>query len=588
MSPPHTAKAPESVAVRRVKLELLLQKFGPGATLAILPFATATALFFYHLRPSWLIVVWLGIFYVAAAVRYLHMAAIERMGRLSDDDLEPVLRVVTRYMVLMGMVWGLAPWMVMPFDEGVYKGLGAAFVLGVISTAGAVYASHRRTITAVHVPAGIGLVTALAWSGGWLDWLLAATTVFYLATSRRLTFKQAELLANSLAARFENEDLARRLAQQVELVEEANREKDRFFASASHDLRQPLHAISLFTSVLERSHLAPPDHLTVSRLGHSVRMLSDSLDTMLDISRLDAGAVQPRTSAVSVHELFMSLHHTFAARAQDKCLQFRVRAPGGLAVMSDPQLLERLLGNLVDNAIKYTSNGGVLVTARLSGPRHRPGHVCFEIYDTGMGIAPEYQQLVFDEFYQIDNPQRDRSKGLGIGLSIVKRLSGLLGHPTALQSRVGRGTRFCVWVPVALTAAPPPARPASDTARNLGVYPALPQHVLVLDDEVDSREALATLLAAHGCQVHSVGDVTEAEALLASHPIDAVVADFRLPGQTSGLEFLLSLRARRPQLLGLLVTGETAPARIATIKHSGVPCLYKPVRAEDLLHALAR
>ena len=132
MSPPHATKGPESVAVRRVKLELLLQKFGPGATLAILPFATATGLFFYHLRPSWLILVWLGIFYVAAAVRYLHMAAIERMGRLSDDDLEPVLRVVTRYMVVMGMVWGLAPWMVMPFDEGVYKGLGAAFVLGVL------------------------------------------------------------------------------------------------------------------------------------------------------------------------------------------------------------------------------------------------------------------------------------------------------------------------------------------------------------------------------------------------------------------------------------------------------------------------
>lgn len=578
----------ETVAVRRVKLELLLQKFGPGATLAILPFATATAFFFYHLRPSPLIVAWLGIFYVLAAVRFLHMAAIVRRGHLSDDDLEPVLGVVTRYMVITGLAWGLAPWMVMPFDDGLYKGLMAAFVLGVISTAGAVYASHRRTITAVHVPAGIGLVTALAWSGGWMDWVLAITTVFYIATSRRLTFKQAELLANSLAARFENEDLARKLARQVELVEEANREKNRFFASASHDLRQPLHAISLFTSVLERARLEPQDELTVARLGHSVRMLSDSLDTMLDVSRLDAGAVQPRTQAVVVHELFLSLHNTFAARAQEKGLQLRVRAPGGLAVMSDPQLLERLLGNLVDNAIKYTPGGGVLVTARVKGPRAREGQVCFEILDTGVGIAPPYQQLVFDEFYQVDNPHRDRSWGLGIGLSIVRRLSELLAHPIALHSRPLRGTRFCVWVPRAV------ALPGSDGlsgARSAPVFDQhrLPRRVLVLDDEEDAREALGSLLAAHGCAVHMAGDVEEATRVLAHHTdVQAVVADYRLPGGRNGLEFLLGLRLSAPGVHGLLVTGETAPARIAAIKASGVPCLYKPVRAELLLAALAR
>lgn len=579
--------AHETLAVRRVKLELLLQKFGPGATLAILPFATATALFFYHLHPAPLIVVWLGIFYALAALRFVHMSAIVRMGRLSDDDLEPVLKVVTRYMVVTGIAWGLAPWMVMPFDDGLYKGLMAAFILGVISTAGAVYASHRRTIAAVHVPAAIGLVSALVWSGDWVDWLLAITTVLYIATSRRLNFKQAELLADALAARFENEDLARKLASQVELVEEANREKSRFFASASHDLRQPLHAISLFTSVLQRSTLPERDGQTVARLSHSVRMLGDSLDTMLDVSRLDAGAVQPRTQAMPVHELFLSLHTTFSARAQEKGLQLRVRAPGGLVVMSDPLLLERLLGNLVDNAIKYTPAGGVVVAARVGGPRAPAGQVLVEIVDTGVGIAPRYQRLVFDEFYQVDNPQRDRARGLGIGLSIVRRLSELLDHPVTLQSRAGRGTRFCVRVPRArqpdaawgLPGAP--AEPRFDPQR-------LPRGVLVLDDEHDSREALVSLLQAHGCRVHAAADVEEAERVLARHEVQAVVADFRLPGERNGLEFLLALRGSQSQLHGLLVTGETLPARIAAIKASGVPCLHKPVRAEQLLVALAR
>jgi CheY-like chemotaxis protein len=194
---------------------------------------------------------------------------------------------------------------------------------------------------------------------------------------------------------------------------------------------------------------------------------------------------------------------------------------------------------------------------------------------------------VFDEFYQVDNPQRDRSFGLGIGLSIVRRLSELLSHPVVMQSRVGRGTRFGVWVPQAVM--------ASDSeglsgARSQPVFDPhrLPKRVLVLDDEEDSREALASLLGAHGCEVHAAGDVEEAECLLAGIDVEAVVADFRLPGSKSGLEFLLSLRTRLPQVQGLLVTGETTPARIAAIKASGVPCLYKPVRAEILLAALAQ
>jgi signal transduction histidine kinase/CheY-like chemotaxis protein len=582
------AQASVPLAVRRVRLELLLEKFGRGATLAAIPFATLMWVIFYVHRPSPLIIAWAALFYCVAAARFVHMGRITKRGPVPDGRLEPVLRIITIYIAITGTVWGLAPWLLMPpSDDSMYQGLMAAFILGIISTGAAVFGSHRQTVAAFHIPICIGLVSVKAWRGTPIDWVLAVIIVQYVAISLKWTFQQADLLAESLTARFEKEDLARRLARQVELVEEANREKSRFFASASHDLRQPLHAISLFTSVLERATLPAADAQTVSRLGHSVRMLSDSLDTMLDVSRLDAGAVQPRTQAVPVHELFMSLHNTFSARAQEKGLQLRVRAPGGLVVMSDPQLLERLLGNLVDNAIKYTHGGGVLVTARVKGPRARKGQVCFEITDTGPGIAPQFQQLVFDEFYQVDNPQRDRSFGLGIGLSIVRRLSELLSHPVVMQSRVGRGTRFGVWVPQAVM--------ASDSeglsgARSQPVFDPhrLPKRVLVLDDEEDSREALASLLGAHGCEVHAAGDVEEAECLLAGIDVEAVVADFRLPGSKSGLEFLLSLRTRLPQVQGLLVTGETTPARIAAIKASGVPCLYKPVRAEILLAALAQ
>lgn len=306
---------------------------------------------------------------------------------------------------------------------------------------------------------------------------------------------------------------------------------------------------------------------------------------MLDVSRLDAGAVQPVVAPVGVHALFTSLQNMFTGRAEEKGLQLRFRAPGELAVRSDMLLLERLLANLVDNAIKYTHAGGVLVAARAGAAAGRAGCVRFDVVDTGIGIAAEHQQAVFDEFYQLGNPQRDRRFGLGIGLSIVRRLSGLLAHPVALRSRPGRGSRFQAWVPQS---------GAGEVLAGAGAQPAslpeahrLPRHVLVVDDEADSRAATATLLAVHGCRVSAAGDLAQAQRLLQGEDVDAVIADFRLPGERSGLDFLVALRAAAPRLRLLLVTGETAPQRIAMIQASGLPCLFKPVQAALLLQALA-
>nr|WP_227494484.1 hybrid sensor histidine kinase/response regulator [Ramlibacter pallidus] len=397
--------------------------------------------------------------------------------------------------------------------------------------------------------------------------------------------QQQALLQQSLVVRFEKEDLARRLEQQVELVREANREKTRFFASASHDLRQPLHAISLFTSTLQRTALPADGVETVEQLAQSVQALSHSLETMLDVSRLDAGAVQPRLRSVGVHALFVSLQNTFAGRAEEKGLHLRLRSPGDLHVASDPLLLERLVGNLVDNAIKYTHAGGVLVAARAADVSGRAGHIRIDVVDTGQGIPAEEHRRVFEEFYQVGNPQRDRGSGLGIGLSIVKRLSELLAHPVRLQSRPGRGTRVQVWVPQAHAA--PSARSEGDAAAETVAAPALPAHVLVLDDEAASRQAMAALLASHGCRVSTAGGIAEAEALLHGARFDAAIVDYRLPGARNGLDYLLDLREQSPRLRTLLVTGETAPRRMAAIHASGVPFLHKPVRAQQLLEALA-
>ncbi|CDN90132.1 ATP-binding response regulator [Hydrogenophaga intermedia] len=573
------------VAVQRIRLELLLQKTGPVRILSPIPFATPLAVVFYLKWASVLALVWLGLFYAVVAVTYLRRRTLQARGPLPDHELPDILRGRVRDILLLGAMWGLAPWMLSAHRSTDDIVLISIFIMGAISLGSAIVSTHRQTIAAFSLPAGAGMVSACFWHGGLVGWVLAVCMALFLVMTLKWTFQQADLLEQSLTVRFEKEDLARRLEQQVELVENANREKSRFLASASHDLRQPLHAISLFTSVLERSRLDPDSAQTVTRLSHSVRLLNQSLDTMLDISRLDAGAVQPSVEAVGVHGLFLSLSHTFAGSAQERELQIRFRAPGELAVMSDAQLLTRLLGNLIDNAIKYTRSGGVLIAARTGAPAARAGWVCFEVIDTGIGIAREHQVRVFDEFFQLDNPQRDRAAGLGIGLSIVKRLSSLLEHPIELSSTPARGTRFRVWVRQAVEGTPALAGPApADPVVSEG---RLPRHVLIVDDERVGREALSLLLSSCGCTVHGASDLPQARQLLEANPIEAVVSDDRLPGDSNGLAFLLALRDSAPHLRTLLVTGETAPQRISEIKASGVPFLHKPVVAQQLLNALS-
>ncbi len=568
--------------VRRAQLELLLQKFSLSASVAAALFAVALWALFYLMMPSPRILLWALLVHAAQLLRYLHTRQVLARGTVPDAELGPELRRQTQMLWLLGSAWALAPWLLMRHGDTASMALMTVFIIGMVSSAAAVLSSHRQTVAAFVVPAMTGLVLALAWSGGLIGWTMAVALTQYTSTLLKWTAQQVDLLVDSLQVRFDKEDLALRLAEQVERVEAGSREKTRFLASASHDLRQPLHAVSLFSAVLEHALAESPQRETVTRLGHSVRMLSASLDGMLDVSRLDAGAVQPRIETLAVHPLFVSLQNTYGGRAQEKGLRLRIRAPGDLHVASDRLLLERLLGNLLDNALKYTEQGGVLVAARRARGAEGDDAVLFEIIDTGIGIPAELQAQVFEEFFQVGNPQRDRAYGLGLGLSIVQRLSLLLRHPVTLRSRSGQGARFTVRVrsvpPVAASGRPAPA----PSTRH-----ALPAHVLVLDDEADSGTATAAWLSAQGCRVTVTTDVPAARQALVQYPdIGAVLADFRLPGAESGLDFLREVHAAVPTMRCLLVTGETAPDRIVAIRQSGLPCLFKPVQPERLAEAL--
>ncbi len=448
----------------------------------------------------------------------------------------------------------------------------------------------RAAMFAYSVPPAVGLLGSLAWHGGLLGWVLAGFCAVNFTLALRAGLVQNRRVNESLMLRFENEALAAQLREQVAMTERLSAEKTRFLATASHDLRQPMHAIALFGAAMRNALHDHPERANAERLMGAVHVLGTSLDTLLDISRLDAGVVVPEPRPQSLDALFAALHDTFAARAEEKKLQLRLRA-SGLWVRSDAQLLQRMLSNLIDNALKYTAEGGVLVVARARGDM-----VWLDVYDTGIGIAPDQVGRIFEEFYQVDNAGRDRARGLGIGLAIVQRLARLLQHTVQVHSRLGRGTRVRLRLPLSAPAEPPVAglQPSGEAEAAWALRPPVLQGpILLIDDEEEIREAMASLLQAFGIEVIAVAREAEAVAVLSrrdavSKPIALLACDYRLAEGVDGLALGLRLRARFGlQAPLLLITGETAPERLQRVRDAGVPALFKPVDAAVLLRTIA-
>ncbi len=373
------------------------------------------------------------------------------------------------------------------------------------------------------------------------------------------------------------------LRAKKEEAETATRAKSRFLAAASHDLRQPIHALGMFVARLAQlPHDRETRHL-IGNLEASVRAMQDLLDALLDISRLDADAVRVQLQPVPLAPLFDQLRGALQPVASDKGLRLRLRS-SEIWVQSDPTLLHRILLNLISNALRYTGNGGVLVGCR----RSRGGsHLWIEVWDTGVGIAPEYQQDIFREFYQIGNPERDRSKGLGLGLNIVDRTARLLGHPLQLCSIPGHGTRFRIELPLArpgdlqslLAAADP--QPVDDV-RGL--------RILVIEDDRQSAQALRGLLDSWGCVVAVVEGLQGALTVVDGGFVpDLVLSDFRLRAGESGMQTLEHLRTTLMRSLpACLMSGDTDPELIQSCRDAGLPLLHKPVRPAKLRTLIRR
>jgi CheY-like chemotaxis protein len=357
--------------------------------------------------------------------------------------------------------------------------------------------------------------------------------------------------------------------------------KSRFFAAASHDLRQPLHSLGLFAMALRDIVGNTEGRDLVQRIGDSIGALDRLFDELLDISRLDAGTVEVRRRNVALQPLFDRLGRDFFAEAAAKDLRLRFH-PTALAVSTDPLLLERVLANLVANAIRYTRAGGVLV-----GARRRGAQVILQVWDTGIGIPEDQRSLIFDEFYQVSNPGRDRRKGLGLGLAIVRRLTTLLEHPLSLRSTEGRGTCFTLTLP--LSSGPVEEPRTQETVERFELFAG--RRALIVDDDADICDATVRLMTRWGFDARAAPRYAAARELLQGGFLpEVILADLRLGEVIDGIGVVERLRVQlNDPVPALLISGDTGARELARVKQSGLLLLTKPVapaRLRSALHGL--
>lgn len=364
-----------------------------------------------------------------------------------------------------------------------------------------------------------------------------------------------------------------------EEAELASRAKTRFLASASHDLRQPLHTISLLVGVLGRQDVAPEVGRLVGHIQTSISAMEALFVGLLDLSRLDAGIARPVLGDHALDDVLQRVGLSHRPEAERKHLRLRV-VPTRVAVRTDAVLLERVLGNLVANAIRYTERGTVLM-----GCRRRPGGVEVQVWDTGVGIAPAQLARVFEEFFQVGNPEHDRNQGLGLGLSIVKRTLDLLGHPHALRSTPGRGS--CFWL--LLPAVAPQPEPTALVAGAVPAQRIVGAFIAVIDDEADTRRAMQALCGSWGAHVLTAASAGQCLALLGQHlrQPDLLLCDLRLRQRQDGVAAVRQIRARIGQNVpAIIITGDIGAPDLPRVAAAGLPLLHKPVAADRLLAAI--
>lgn len=559
-------QAVDAIAAEQIKAyfkETSAQNLVGAVILSLIVWATA------EFTPTWS---WLPALLVAYGITALRAYLIWRHHRHPGDRPAATWgRDQTVCAAISGTAWGFvcattSPYLPLPYQLFVAT-VAAVSAAASASQGFAYFQPSRAFICATLLPLTLWLLSQSDRLHLILGCMLAifVPILLWQGSKRHLAFIE------SLKLRFKNEFLARQLALQQKIAEDAGQAKSRFLAAASHDLRQPVQALAIFQELLRpEMQLTPLGETYFLKTQQAVKAVSSLLGTLLDISRLDSNTVKAQREPLRVATLVDQMQREFGSLAEQKGLKLRTVACSA-SLETDPILLGQILRNLVANALRYTPSGKILI-----GCRRRGEQLSIEVWDTGIGIRQEHQSTIFDEFFQVGNQERDRQRGLGLGLAIVSRAARLLGASISLRSQFGKGSCFAVRLPLSRLQAPfhpdltQPISSPFDLGRRL---------IVLVENEEAIRNGFHAMLENWGCRVISGRSWKSVEAQIKEQSIDAVISDFGLSRNENGIKVIARLRARfGQQLPALLITGDTSQKALQAASRAGLTMLHKPVR----------
>ncbi|MEO8813372.1 MAG: hybrid sensor histidine kinase/response regulator [Caulobacteraceae bacterium] len=474
-----------------------------------------------------------------------------------------------------GLGWGWATIFLVGFGRFDIEMLVLVVCFAIASGAIAAFSFYLPAFCVLFFPTTVPYLVWNAAAASPLRQSSAALMLVFVLAMGALGFMANRTFRELVGLRLTTHALAEDLRRQKEIAEEANLAKSRFLAAASHDLRQPVHALSLFVGALRECSLPIAAADIAARMEASVAAMDAMFGALLDISRLDAGVVEVHPVTFDLQAMLERLCGEYAHEADAKGVVLTCR-PARAMAHTDPVLAERIVRNLVGNAVRHTRAGRVLVACRGRATAR------VEVWDTGPGIPADQRERVFEEYFQLENPQRDRAGGLGLGLAIVRRLADLLACPVAVRSWPGRGSCFSIDFPRAGAALATRREAPLEGVAARGL-------IAVIDDEPAIVAAMRALLTGWGHEVVAAGSGAEMAAALsaAGATPDLIVCDLRLPGEENGIAVIERLRATCGATIpAMLMTGDTAPERLLEAKASGLALLHKPLSPAKLRAAI--
>lgn len=557
----------------------LLFRHTPSVLFGIFVVTIALAFSFYNVVSNTVLIAWLGAVYALIIIRLILLNRFKhrKKYRLSSRDWA-YIGALTSF--ISGCQWGAGAFIFFTPDEEILNALLTILLLGMASGSVASLSVYPLAYLGYSIPSLLSLAYVFLTTGEDIYVVMGTMSIAFLFVNLSYSRHIYRTVITSIDLRHENTDLVEKLANERDRAEKANRAKSKFLAAASHDLRQPLQAITLLSDSLHH-RLKNPDEIEISeKITRSVSGLRELFDGLLDVSKLDAGTIQANYQHFEFEQLVHELIKEFKPLAAEKGISL-INNTQPFITRSDPLLLKRILQNLISNAIKYTHNDDqIVIHTEKTGD-----HFQVSIKDGGPGIPKDEQENIFKEFHQLSNPERDRRKGLGLGLAIVKRLTEIIGSEIAVSSTPGQGSTFSFRLPLGDASKIFEEQQSANYITNKTAdFSSV--HALVIDDEKDVRDAIVNTLQGWGCKTSDMEDVID-QNLEEVTDIDFVISDFRLRDNRTGVQAIETLREHLGRIVpGIIITGDTAPEHIRQANESGNLLLHKPINPAQLRMAI--